>query len=84
MLTHREGPMNPRYYHRHTPLLDPQRRRCPVCQHAVYSLAGIHPQCAERQADPPRPKGKAKTSLRRNEQATQDEADAIVEQPTAD
>jgi hypothetical protein len=61
--------MNPRYYHRHTPLLDPGRRRCPVCQHAVYSAAGIHPQCAERQADPVRPKGEAKISLRRDEQA---------------
>jgi hypothetical protein len=61
--------MNPRYYHRHTPLLDRRRRRCPVYQHAVYSPAGIHPQCAERQADPVRPKGDAKLSLQRDEQA---------------
>lgn len=64
-LTRRDAMMNPRYYHRHAPLLDPSRRRCPVCQHAVYSAAGIHPQCAERQADPVRPKREAKISLRR-------------------
>ncbi len=75
--------MNPRYYHRHTPPLDPRRRRCPVCQHAVYSLAGIHPQCAERQADPPRPKGEAKISPRRDEQAIGEGAVAIGEGPTA-
>ena len=48
--------MFPRY--RHTPILDSQRKRCPVCNQSVYSPAGIHPQCAERQADPPRPKTK--------------------------
>ena len=51
--------MTPRYYH--TP---PQpvstRVRCPVCHEAVYSRAGIHPQCAVRQSDPPRPKNKLK------------------------
>jgi hypothetical protein len=47
--------MNPRYYH--TPLPS-TRVRCPVCHEAVYSRAGIHPQCAVRQADPPRPKDK--------------------------
>ena len=35
------------------------RVRCPVCHEEVYSRAGIHPQCAARQCDPPRPKGKA-------------------------
>jgi hypothetical protein len=69
LLTRRDAMMNPRYYHHHTPLLDPRRRRCPVCQHTVYSAAGIHPQCAERQADPVRPKGEAKIALRRDEQA---------------
>jgi hypothetical protein len=34
----------PKY--RHTPIFDPERKRCPVCHHSVYSLAGIHPQCA--------------------------------------
>ncbi len=50
--------MFPRY--RHTPIFDPERKRCPVCHHAVYSLAGIHPQCAGRLDDPPKPKNKAK------------------------
>jgi len=40
--------MFPRY--RHTPILDPERKRCPVCRQAVYSLAGIHPQCAIKRA----------------------------------
>jgi hypothetical protein len=81
MLTHREVSMNPKYSHRHVPLLDPQRRRCPVCQHPVYSLAGIHPQCAVRQADPPRPKDKARIAPRQNDLATKDGADAIVKEP---
>lgn len=34
------------------------RPRCPVCHETVYSRAGIHPQCAARQAEPP--KGRAK------------------------
>lgn len=42
--------------HVHTPVSN--RARCPVCQQAVYSRAGIHPQCAVRQADPPRAKAK--------------------------
>lgn len=37
-------PTNPGY--RHGPVLDSQRKRCPVCHQSVYSLAGIHPQCA--------------------------------------
>ena len=36
--------MFPRY--RHTPIYDSQRKRCPICNQSVYSLAGIHPQCA--------------------------------------
>ena len=31
--------------------------KCPVCNQAVYSRAGVHPQCAVRQSEPPRPKG---------------------------
>lgn len=46
--------MNPK--HLHSPVST--RLRCPVCQQAVYSRAGIHPQCAVRQSDPPRPKVK--------------------------
>ncbi|MGP0062887.1 MAG: hypothetical protein ACLQGP_04695 [Isosphaeraceae bacterium] len=53
--TQRTALMNPRYYH--TPIPS-TRVRCPVCHEAVYSRAGIHPQCAVRQADPPRPKDK--------------------------
>ncbi len=40
--------MFPKY--RHTPIFDPDRKRCPVCDQSVYSLAGIHPQCAIRRA----------------------------------
>lgn len=32
------------------------RARCPVCHEAVYSRAGIHPQCAVRQSEPPKVK----------------------------
>jgi hypothetical protein len=41
--------MNPRY--RHGPIIDTWRKRCPVCHQPVYSLAGIHPQCAIKLAD---------------------------------
>lgn len=47
--------MNPKHYHAPAST----RVRCPVCHQAVYSRAGIHPQCAMRQAEPPRPKGGA-------------------------
>ena len=36
--------------YRHTPIFDPKRKRCPVCKQAVYSLAGVHPQCAIKRA----------------------------------
>jgi hypothetical protein len=49
--------MAPKYHHTQPSPLS-TRPRCPVCGTAVYSLAGIHPQCAVRQADPPRPKVK--------------------------
>jgi hypothetical protein len=38
----------PKY--RHAPIVDPDRKRCPVCHQPVYSLAGIHPQCAIKRA----------------------------------
>jgi hypothetical protein len=38
----------PKY--RHTPIVDPGRKRCVVCRQPVYSLAGIHPQCATKRA----------------------------------
>jgi hypothetical protein len=49
--------MNPRSYRI---LIKPisTRVRCPVCHEEVYSRAGIHPQCAVRQSDPPRMKSK--------------------------
>jgi hypothetical protein len=47
--------------YRHAPIVDPDQKRCPVCHHSVYSLAGIHPQCAIKLLDgPPKPKKKAK------------------------
>lgn len=42
--------INPR--NSHTPLPDERRKRCPICRQTVYSAAGIHPQCAIKQADP--------------------------------
>jgi hypothetical protein len=42
--------INPR--NSHTPLPDDRRKRCPICRQTVYSSAGIHPQCAIKQADP--------------------------------
>ena len=47
--------MTPRYYHTPPPPVS-TRARCPVCHEAVYSRAGIHPQCAIRQYDPPKSK----------------------------
>lgn len=49
--------MNPKSYQ---PQNSPSstRVRCPVCHEAVYSRAGIHPQCAVRQSDPPKSKAK--------------------------
>ena len=49
--------MNPKSYQ---PQNNPNstRARCPVCHEAVYSRAGIHPQCAVRQSEPPKSKGK--------------------------
>lgn len=38
--------------HYHVPVRS--RPVCPVCKKAVYSRAGIHPQCAMIQAEPPR------------------------------
>lgn len=49
--------MNPK--HAHTPVST--RARCPVCHQPVYSRAGIHPQCAMRQSEPPKPKAEPKT-----------------------
>jgi hypothetical protein len=48
--------MIPSYYH-NPPKPISTRVRCPVCHEDVYSRAGIHPQCAVRQAESPMPKG---------------------------
>ena len=47
--------MFPRY--RHTPIFDSQRKRCPICNQSVYSLAGIHPQCAIKLEENPQSRG---------------------------
>jgi hypothetical protein len=62
--------MNPKSYQ---PQNNPNstRVRCPVCHEAVYSRAGIHPQCAVRQSEPPRTKAKP----------TDDVVDPIVDIP---
>jgi hypothetical protein len=36
--------------HRHIPIST--RPTCPICKKAVYSRAGIHPQCAMIQSEP--------------------------------
>jgi len=69
--------------YRHAPIVDPNRKRCPVCNQSVYSLAGIHPQCAVRQADPPKPKGKAKGVPSQVNTTATDEADAVALSPSA-
>jgi hypothetical protein len=47
--------MNARHYH-NPPTAVSTRARCPVCHQAAYSAGGIHPQCAVKLSDPPRPK----------------------------
>ena len=54
--------INPR--NSHTPLPDDRRKRCPICRQTVYSSAGIHPQCAIKQADPWLPAPAAKVEVR--------------------
>jgi hypothetical protein len=50
--------MNPKFYY-HTPTKPVSTRAsCPVCHQTVYSRAGIHPQCAVIQSDPPRLRSK--------------------------
>jgi hypothetical protein len=47
--------MSPGYYHNPSKPVS-TRVRCPVCDHEVYSRAGIHPQCAVAQSESPKPK----------------------------
>ena len=57
-LIHQVLMMNPKHYY-HTPIKpESTRASCPVCHQAVYSRAGIHPQCAVIQHDPPKSKSK--------------------------
>ena len=44
--------VKPKSYHRS---LQPHFRRalCPICKQAVYSTAGVHPQCAMSNPDEP-------------------------------
>jgi len=69
--------------YRHAPIIDPNRRRCPICNQSVYSLAGIHPQCAVRLDDPPKLKGKAKGNSDVDE-AAKGNADGEVEEAEQD
>ena len=62
--------MFPRY--RHTPIFDSQRKRCPICNQSVYSLAGIHPQCAIKLDEGPQSRGNT-------EPAAEAEAPVLVE-----
>jgi len=63
--------MTPKYHHYRTaPRPVSNRVRCPVCDEEVYSLAGIHPQCAVRQCDPPRAKDRGARSAPRVERVS--------------
>jgi hypothetical protein len=64
--------MFPRY--RHTPSFDSQRKRCPICNQSVYSLAGIHPQCAIKLDEGPQSRSK-------KEPVAEAEAPVLVEAP---
>ena len=66
--------MNPK--HIHTPVST--RARCPVCRETVYSRGGIHPQCAVRQSEPPRPKPRPPGSAVPAEQAV---VELVVDPP---
>jgi hypothetical protein len=74
--------MNPKYYHT-PPQPVTSRVRCPVCREAVYSRAGIHPQCAVRQSDPPRPKNKAKDPLVPGETGVTEIVPTVADLPAA-
>jgi hypothetical protein len=75
--------MSSSHYYHTQPKPVSTRARCPVCNQAVYSAAGIHPQCAERQADPPRPKVKSKAAALVAAAADGDAATTTVESPAA-
>jgi hypothetical protein len=65
--------MAPGYYHTPSKLAS-TRARCPVCHTEVYSRAGIHPQCAVKQSEPPKSKKPA-------EAATDPDAETVSDAP---
>jgi len=73
--------MTGRYYHT-APRPTTNRVRCLVCHEEVYSAAGIHPQCALRQDDPPRLKskssGSSSTAAGSSNRAVRDSGSAII------
>ena len=63
--------MNPMHYY-HTPVKPiSTRASCPVCHETVYSRAGIHPQCAVIQSDPPKLRSKKQQARALVDQANQ-------------
>ena len=67
--------MNPMHYY-HTPVKPTSTRAsCPVCHETVYSRAGIHPQCAVIQSDPPKMRSKKQQA-----RAVLDEANKATDQ----
>jgi hypothetical protein len=48
---------------------------CPVCGKKSYSAAGIHPQCAMKQADAPR---EAALAVQRKEKRAEDVANRLL------
>jgi hypothetical protein len=72
--------MNPMHYY-HTPVKPiSTRASCPVCHETVYSRAGIHPQCAVIQSDPPKLRSKKQEARALVDQANQatDQTGAVV------
>jgi hypothetical protein len=71
--------MNPMHYY-HTPVKPVSTRAsCPVCHETVYSRAGIHPQCAVIQSDPPKLRSKKQQAS-----ALLDQANTVTGQVGAD
>jgi hypothetical protein len=73
--------MNPASYYHSPPKPVSTRALCPVCHQAAYSQAGIHPQCAERQADPPKGKGKSKEGVIPLDLAAKEIPGAVIKPP---
>jgi len=84
-LTQKATSMNPKSYRILAKLVS-TRVRCPVCHEEVYSRAGIHPQCAVRQCDPPKVKNKGQKTPTQAESVPVTTApagaEAVVDLPT--